>query len=85
MGIFDSVFINCPECSETIEFQSKVGECNLYNYTNENAPPNLVADLDNESCICPKCEVIVQLFVRYIPKLFIRSKQNNMKRISNGN
>ena len=39
MGLFDSVYAECPECGQRNEFQSKADVCPYMNsYTVENAP-----------------------------------------------
>ena len=35
MGLFDEVYLHCPECGEIIEAQSKAGECSLRAYTED--------------------------------------------------
>lgn len=45
MGMFDSVHVICPYCGERTDLQSKVGRCNLDNYTLNNAPIDILEDL----------------------------------------
>jgi hypothetical protein len=54
MGMFDSVMVRCPECSEPMEFQSKAGPCQLANYTLHTAPPAVIADVAEQPqrCVC---------------------------------
>lgn len=58
MGLYDSVIVNCPKCGEGHFFQSKSGECFLENYTLENCPDNVLADVNRHSpydCDCGTC------------------------------
>lgn len=58
MGMFDSIYVDCPSCGEkeTIELQSKSGPCTLERYTLENAPSEVLSgvhtdiDFDCRSC-----------------------------------
>ncbi len=54
MGMFDSVFVTCPDCGSEIEFQSKGGECLLREYTDLcNIPIDVANGLNSiESCSC---------------------------------
>ena len=53
MGLYDSVWVECPNCGKEKEFQSKSGECNLSNYTLENCPDNVLKDVNRHSpCGC---------------------------------
>ena len=45
MGMFDSVYVNCPECGQRVEMQSKAGDCMLHEYELYDAPAILQADL----------------------------------------
>ncbi|MHA2113817.1 MAG: hypothetical protein ACW98W_20365 [Candidatus Hodarchaeales archaeon] len=55
MGMYDSVWITCPDCGYQIEEQSKVDECILADYTIDNAPPKIIADLNEKSGTCNEC------------------------------
>jgi len=56
MGMFDSVYVPCPKCGELNEFQSKGGDCLLIEYTLENAPANVLLDMNRHSpATCRNC------------------------------
>lgn len=55
MGMFDSVWIKC-NCGRNIEFQSKAGDCMLYDYEFPSAPQEILLDLDNQEKTCKYCE-----------------------------
>lgn len=61
MGMFDSVYACCPRCNESIEFQSKAGDCRLAGYSPSAVPMAIALDLDNSSEVCPKCNRTVTL------------------------
>jgi uncharacterized Zn-finger protein len=56
MGMFDSVYVPCPKCGALNEFQSKGGDCLLNEYTLENAPANVLLDMNRHSpATCQNC------------------------------
>lgn len=60
MGMFDSVYVACPRCGASTEFQSKAGECSLSIYSLDQAPPEILTDLYERGDVdigerCPKC------------------------------
>lgn len=56
MGMFDSVIVRCLNCGEyELEFQSKVGECELHDYRVDNCPSNIAADIIGDTTCCKKC------------------------------
>lgn len=60
MGMFDSVFVTCPKCGKQVEFQSKVGDCNLNSYTSDCVPILIALDLDGDSEEC-SCGNVVRI------------------------
>lgn len=63
MGMFDSVYVNCPNCGEDIEFQSKAGECWCRSY-NQNKVPTIVAfDLEGDVEICNHRGTEVEFYI----------------------
>ena len=55
MGLFDTVYISCPNCGETHSFQSKSGECVLGEYTLENCPDDVIFNINRHSPACCDC------------------------------
>lgn len=53
MGMFDSLYVNCP-CGKKVEFQSKAGDCHCDNFTLFDCPPAIAGDLigQSEHCEC---------------------------------
>ena len=66
MGMFDSLLVNCPQCGNQIEFQSKAGECSLAEYSIFNVPPEVALDCSKDVEICSKCGELVKLHVQSI-------------------
>lgn len=52
--MFDSLFVNCPNCNKIYEFQSKGGVCNVEQYTLSNVPIEFFCDVypDIAKCSC---------------------------------
>ena len=75
MGCFDTLCFQCPSCAEIISEQSKAGECSLSSYSLENAPLNIIADINyygkKGQLYCEHCKVQLELEVRFIatPKI----------------
>lgn len=73
MGMFDSIFVPCPRCNASTEFQSKAGECSLTIYTLDIAPPEILQDLyERGDCMlgerCPKCSHLFWVKRPELPK-----------------
>ena len=45
MGMFDTVVIRCPHCDSKVKMQSKMGPCILMEYTLNDAPLEVLADV----------------------------------------
>lgn len=56
MGMFDSVWFECPQCLERlVEVQSKAGECVLRDIPSEEVPLGIADDILGETASCHKC------------------------------
>lgn len=56
MGMFDTYTVKCF-CGQSVEFQSKAGDCMMRDYSIDNPPPPIVAgDLINQSATCHACD-----------------------------
>ena len=56
MGMYDKVWVACPKCGKNIEEQSKAGECLLIDYTINNAPLEILVDIDGGELYCEPCD-----------------------------
>ena len=65
MGMFDRLYVSCPECHEDVEFQSKAGECLLESYDVVDVPVAIAIDLDGETSTC-ECGHMITLRVKAI-------------------
>lgn len=56
MGMFDSIYFECPECGSEIEEQSKAGDCYLHRYTGDDVPLAIAADIQDNIVWCQNLE-----------------------------
>lgn len=62
MGMYDKVWVICPNCGNQVEFQSKSGDCSLNNYTLHNAPDKVLEGLlDDDYRTCETCEYTLEI------------------------
>ncbi len=55
MGMYDTVWVECPNCGEENGFQSKSGDCILRDYTLEDCPDDVMENVNRHSpntCDC---------------------------------
>lgn len=55
MGMYDSVWVQCPNCKTENEFQSKSGDCYLENYTLDNCPNDVLQNINRHAPIICEC------------------------------
>lgn len=57
MGLFDSIYVDCPHCGKPVEFQSKADEAPyMERYTISNAPTHILTDVLNRPTHCKSCD-----------------------------
>ena len=70
MGMFDSVWLDCPSCGEKYEAQSKGGDCLLRQYTLENVPENVLSNINRHAPFtCNNCGTQFFVFVKKVGKV----------------
>lgn len=62
MGMFDSVYANCPNCGKSLEFQSKSGSCLLRTYDVKSVPLCVVSGCNGDEQQC-ECGSLVKISV----------------------
>lgn len=64
MGMYDTVTVPCPTCGETGEFQSKSGECKLDVFPLDEAPDDVLLDVNRHPPMrCHKCSTLFTVVV----------------------
>jgi hypothetical protein len=59
MGCFDTVMVPCPVCRKRIGFQSKSGPCDLAVYQYEDAPADVLEDVNRHApYTCDECSAV---------------------------
>jgi uncharacterized Zn finger protein len=58
MGLFDSVYANCPTCGREIEIQSKSGPCELSRYDCDQVPTDVASAIDRRTIECDACGAV---------------------------
>jgi hypothetical protein len=66
MGMFDSLYVDCPNCGTTVEFQSKAGNCSCEDFNITNVPPEIALDCKDDVELCPNCSIDIGLNVQSI-------------------
>lgn len=63
MGVYNKIFVNCPNCGELVEFQSKSGSCMLESFHIKSVPENEVQGIlgDTRVCECGKKVTIMDI------------------------
>lgn len=57
MGMFDTVLVPCPNCGKLEEVQSKGGECLLFTYELNEAPFDVLSDVNRHAPFnCENCD-----------------------------
>lgn len=64
MGMFDSVWVKCPNCGDENEFQSKSGECVLANYDLDNCPADVLENVNRHAPLKCECGVMYQVDIK---------------------
>ena len=56
MGMYDTVMVRCPQCGTPAGFQSKSGSCDLETFSLDEAPDDVLRDVNRHSpATCMKC------------------------------
>ena len=70
MGMYDTVLVQCPQCSTTAEFQSKGGECDLNIYYLFETPPSVLSDVHRHGPTkCIKCDTIFHVDIKNLKSI----------------
>jgi hypothetical protein len=65
MGMYDTVTVPCPTCGAPAEFQSKSGRCLLETFTLEEAPDEVLFDVNRHGpATCAKCGTLFNVEVK---------------------
>lgn len=66
MGLYDTVHFRCPYCGAEMSAQSKGGDCSLENYSIEDAPEDVMRDVNRHAPHrCPECGKRVEIKTKF--------------------
>ena len=62
MGIYDTVLVPCPKCGGVEYAQSKSGECELKDYALDDAPLDVLVDVNRHAPFqCERCSTVFEV------------------------
>lgn len=61
MGMYDSLYVDCPKCGKELEFQSKSGECCMSSYKKGNLTPEVAIGINGDLVRCQFCNKRIKL------------------------
>ena len=69
MGVYDTVFVPCPDCGEVYPAQSKSGDCLLQDFELNEAPHDVMADVNRHAPFTCECGCVfeVKTYANYVP------------------
>jgi len=79
MGMYDSVYVKCPNCGEESEFQSKSGDCFLSRYTLEDCPQDVLIDVNRHAPIFCDCGVSYLVDIKNRKAILLLNQKENTK------
>lgn len=75
MGMYDSVWVNCPKCETKNEFQSKSGDCYLIDYDLNNCPNDVLLDVNRHSPHkCVECGSLYEVDINRRKSILTKDK-----------
>lgn len=83
--MFDSLYVNCPNCGNELEFQSKSGVCFLYSYKKNNLPTEVAMGMDGNIVKCDFCNTNFKLECKIPEVVKIKLIKTNKKEDYRGN
>lgn len=70
MGMFDSVWADCPNCEDgQVEFQSKEGDCLLTQFDISSVPVHIAKDILEDVGCCNNCGKRYGIRVKKVPPI----------------
>lgn len=64
MSLYDTVIVNCPNCNEECEFQTKSGDCLLEVFTLENCPEGVLQNINRHSPYICDCGISFEVDIK---------------------
>lgn len=61
MGMFDTIWVKCPQCQADVDFQSKSGQCILGEYELDDCPDDVMLDANRHSPVQCDCGALLEI------------------------
>lgn len=86
MGVFDSIYFDCPGCKDSIEVQSKAAENgpSMRTFSSNEVPKAIAVDIDEDTVICESCARQWKVKVKKLKPIY-RCKLEPLNDNENGN
>lgn len=69
MGMYDSLYVDCPQCGNELEFQSKSGPCALLSCKKNSLGPDIAIGMNWDIVRCEFCNKRIQLVCKIPQKV----------------
>lgn len=80
MGMFDTVFVPCPKCGLYYPAQSKGGDCMLDTYELDDAPNDVLSDVNRHAPFkCEQCGSEFEVKIRIDARPVLITNRPNQK------
>ena len=85
MGVYDTVLVPCPKCGQLCEAQSKSGDCLCRTYTLDEAPSNVLENVNRHAPFeCHKCGTYFYVDLRvYVKAVAVIDYSHPIGRVGN--
>jgi hypothetical protein len=80
MGMYDIVSVRCPACGRENYFQSKGGECSLATYRLEDAPEDVLSDVNRHVHLCDGCGLDIAIKVTVTARAVVGEEARRARR-----
>ena len=61
MGMYDTIWVKCPQCQIDVDFQSKSGQCILGEYELDDCPDDVMMDANRHSPVQCDCGALLEI------------------------
>ena len=77
MGCYDTILVPCPTCGCRYPAQSKSGDCECLVYAFDNAPTEVMYDVNRHAPFtCDECGAVFEVSVMPVPTLLPVDKED---------
>lgn len=70
MGMYDSLYVECPKCKAKLEYQSKSGQCCMWNFTKKDLTYEVAGGINGNIVRCQFCNKRIQFTLKPAKPIF---------------